>query len=249
MKIDLSQEPYKEGVAWDFVELTKRNDIQNIEEVTLPRWDNKTFKVDVYIHTNDTMCVFTSDDTIIFCFRDSDKEIKDWLSNMSKGTIWGVRDGAHDGFVNAFEKFKNRIYNIAYDSLSKVKDNFSRVETVICVGYSRGGDLATLCMDYLSTQMYYKATLPASVIKCITFGMAKVFTEDRAFRYDSFNNHTRYEIEGDLAGSVPFEWQGFRHVGKPVIIKRKVPLIKWPFFIRFYQGFKRHKMYKDYFGA
>lgn len=132
---------------------------------------------------------------IIFCGTNS---WKDWFSNFDctyEGADKSIK--AHEGF------FKG------YLSCRYISDIAKDYDTVIVLGHSRGGDLATLCARDIAWKC--KHTWRAiKKIWCVTAGSPKVYNEAGVKDWNATDiNSIRFVYGSDIVPESPFGFQGY----------------------------------------
>lgn len=163
----------------------------------------------IFHRTKDDFCYIAAyPDRIVISFEGSTNNIGDWLSNFDpyplddesyvKKHIGGGT--IHDGFYNAWAKFKEWVTIVISEYVSK-----SKIKDIIVTGHSRGGALAELCARHLAKNMKLSCS-------CITFGCPA--PGNKAYR-DEFRslpiNGTRVVNGWDIVTFVPPHVLGFRH--------------------------------------
>jgi len=144
---------------------------------------------------NDLVRVYITRENLVFSFRGSDLEFKDWASNINTGFF----DDQHRGFELAFDKLKPFIIHYIKGNLSK---------KILIRGHSRGAALGTNCSRFLAEKM----GIP--IASCITFGCPRIYRSKLRDEYNTLPIYHTNVINGwDLFASMPTYIQGFRRAG------------------------------------
>lgn len=181
--------------------MTKNEAISFIEselrvETVCDRFVDRVMDVEVAVFRNGLDAVIV--------FRCTDSSIN-WRSNF----LFAPRTVAYNNSSS-----KIRVHTGFYQSYvgsvrGMLQGYMNRLASVVVVGHSLGGALATLC----AVDLQYN--FPSMAVSAMTFGSPRVGNRWFCSSYDRRVPHTwRYKYGGDVVCSVPLGIQGYSHVSR-----------------------------------
>jgi triacylglycerol lipase len=153
--------------------------------------------------------IIGNDETVILAFRGTEKNMRDWATDLKFIKHEGPFGGVHGGFNSAF----NSVVITLTQGLVELHD---KKQKLWITGHSLGGALATLAVASLTE-------IGTEVFCSYTFGSPRVGDEDFATQFkQKVGDRVHRLVNGnDIVPRVPPQVTGFKHVGKEVLFDEK----------------------------
>lgn len=132
----------------------------------------------------DEIVIYHCQEEVVIAINGSDGDLDEWVSNL---TLFPITDDTHYDF--------RRVGILIYNAVKEIVD-FTGVDNVTLVGFSRGGPLSQVASEYLSNE--FKDV----EFRCVTFGSPRVYTTHK--KHLNYRHYRVYSIFDPVRFAVPY---------------------------------------------